>query len=334
MLGGLLDITIGLVFIYLLLSLICTATNELIAGILNSRARNLVHALGNLLNDDDQNSELERRFYNDPFIKTLSKPLKKPFFIPTWLYTKGRIKEFLDFQTFPSYIPSKTFATVLLGTIVNDPEKHHDLDKLKIELSKLSGNDNLKNILLSLIADAEGDFDKARKNVEVWFNDSMARVSGWYKKKTQMVVLFLAVAVTTFINADTIEIARTLSVDAQLREALVAQAVSVSGVTAEPAEKSVATSDPEQTVKANLEKIKTTFQQLEEVGLPLGWQSTPTKPSGWVTKLFGLLLTSLAVSLGAPFWFDTLKKVVNIRATGVSPEDLNAQKRKQAANIT
>ena len=75
-----------------------------------------------------------------------------------------------------------------------------------------------------------------------------------------MVVLFLAVAVTTFINADTIEIARTLSVDAQLREALVAQAVSVSGVTAEPAEKSVATSDPEQTVKANLEKIKTTFR--------------------------------------------------------------------------
>ena len=33
---------------------------------------------------------------------------------------------------------------------------------------------------------------------------------------------------------------------------------------------------------------------------------------------FGLLLTTLALSLGAPFWFDLLQKVANIRSAAKS----------------
>jgi hypothetical protein len=39
------------------------------------------------------------------------------------------------------------------------------------------------------------------------------------------------------------------------------------------------------------------------------------------SKLLGLIITALAVSLGAPFWFDLLNKVMNIRGTGVKPEE-------------
>jgi hypothetical protein len=43
-------------------------------------------------------------------------------------------------------------------------------------------------------------------------------------------------------------------------------------------------------------------------------------PEFWA-KLLGLLLTGIAISLGAPFWFDLLNKVVSIRSAGRSPAE-------------
>ena len=40
--------------------------------------------------------------------------------------------------------------------------------------------------------------------------------------------------------------------------------------------------------------------------------------AAWV-QLAGLLLTAMALALGAPFWFDTLGKVVNLRSAGAKP---------------
>ncbi|MBK7407801.1 MAG: hypothetical protein IPJ40_06805 [Saprospirales bacterium] len=37
---------------------------------------------------------------------------------------------------------------------------------------------------------------------------------------------------------------------------------------------------------------------------------------GWLHKAFGWLVTAIAISLGAPFWFDMLRKMVNIRSSG------------------
>jgi hypothetical protein len=44
----------------------------------------------------------------------------------------------------------------------------------------------------------------------------------------------------------------------------------------------------------------------------------PPSVNFW-TKVFGLLLTVLALSLGAPFWFDMLNKIINIRSSGPPP---------------
>jgi hypothetical protein len=37
-------------------------------------------------------------------------------------------------------------------------------------------------------------------------------------------------------------------------------------------------------------------------------------------KILGLLVTVLAISLGAPFWFDLLNRLVNLRSTGKPPD--------------
>lgn len=66
-----------------------------------------------------------------------------------------------------------------------------------------------------------------------------------------------------------------------------------------------------------------TVEKLEQLSIPLGWSEVPQGGKAWLTKIVGLLLTALAVSLGAPFWFDMLNKVINVRAIGKSPKELS-----------
>ncbi|MCK6501773.1 MAG: hypothetical protein L6Q38_20040, partial [Nitrospira sp.] len=60
--------------------------------------------------------------------------------------------------------------------------------------------------------------------------------------------------------------------------------------------------------------------RIEALGLPLGWSAPlPNAPSGWWEKILGLALTTLAISLGAPFWFDIMTKLLKMRAPSHGP---------------
>jgi hypothetical protein len=57
----------------------------------------------------------------------------------------------------------------------------------------------------------------------------------------------------------------------------------------------------------------------------VGWnradpRTTPQTTADWLTKILGLLLTAFAISLGAPFWFDVLNKIIVVRST-VKPKE-------------
>ena len=54
---------------------------------------------------------------------------------------------------------------------------------------------------------------------------------------------------------------------------------------------------------------------------PWLWTVVPTHIAGWI-------LTAIAASLGAPFWFDTLNKFMNVRAAGTSPTEKGSDKSK------
>jgi len=90
-----LEVAIGVVFVYLSLSLVCTAANELIASLMTWRARNLATGIRNLLNYQN-NAELLKGIYNHALIQSLYRNSKK----------------------LPSYIPSRTFALALLDMVV------------------------------------------------------------------------------------------------------------------------------------------------------------------------------------------------------------------------
>ncbi|MEO8630927.1 MAG: hypothetical protein ABI612_22940 [Betaproteobacteria bacterium] len=50
------------------------------------------------------------------------------------------------------------------------------------------------------------------------------------------------------------------------------------------------------------------------------WARATEKSGGWwLIKIIGWLITGLAVTLGALFWFDLLNKLVNLRGSGPKP---------------
>jgi len=194
-----------------------------------------------------------------------------------------------------------------------------------------------------LIDAAQNDLDKARLNIEAWFEGGMQRVSGWYKKTAQRILLVLGFIVAIVFNVDTLQIATQLSRSAELRRSLADAATQVvetrrfGGVAINVTDTDV------QVAQEDLKKFAGRVQELDKMGLPIGFsclnplmqgvatrgvkqlvsecyaQAKKQDSGAWVLKLIGWLITGLAVALGAPFWFDLLNKLVNLRGSGPRP---------------
>lgn len=268
-----LEVVLGLILVYLLLGLICTSVNELLAQAMRLRANTLAEGIGNILNDPKAR-DLAKLFYEHPLIKAF--------------YRKGDR---------PSYIPSQAFAITLLDIVTKDHSVQ--FDKLEEGVNNLS-NERVRHVLQLFVNRAGGKIENVQASLEQWFNDSVERISGWYKRRIQWITLLVACAAAGFSNADTVAIATQLASNAVLRAAVVAHAESV-------AQQAAPTTT--QTTNEYLAKLKT-------AGLDIGWEKgLPQGPWPWVRKISGLLMTALAASLGAPFWFDLLNRVVRLRSS-------------------
>ena len=276
-------------------------------------------------------------------------------------------------------------------------------------------NGELRITLMALFEDAGHDVEEFKKHLGDWFDHSMDRVTGWYKKYTQCFILVLGLVLAIVCNVDSLRIIDALSTDSALREQIVKNATDyvtaapsliqrvreaeakaeTAGASAaketDPAKKAIALkeaeeleqaakkageardaeivaakkavadaeanlkaaenalskeSDPlkkaaiektvkeaEMTAKLAREKLDKLLNSLKDAvrtmngfGLPIGWHNGDWErtwrdiPTG-VTTVLGWLMTALAASLGAPFWFDTLNKIVTIRAGGRAPEE-------------
>jgi hypothetical protein len=298
------DIAIGLIFVYLILALTCTAINEMIAGWLNRRNKNLFEGIRNLLSDPqvkdkagkNADQTLVESFYSHPLIKVLE-----------------------ENGTKPSYIPSRTFALTVLDLIAPGGTASKTIADVRGAVQALPADSELRRALLVMIDDAGDDLKKVQANIEIWFNNSMDRVSSWYKTRTQTIVIIIALFTVVGTNADTIRIAKTLSNDKAVREALVAQAQEYVKTNPPPGPQ-----DPSKPATGRIAEIKANVAEIRELGVPLGYKGDPpiSDPMWWLSKILGLLLTVGAASLGAPFWFDMLNKFINVRSAGKSPDEV------------
>jgi len=360
MLGSaILEVAIGLIFVFLVVSIIITAVSELISSGLKWRSSNLEEGIRNLLQPSlsKANQPAEglmsraRNLIRDLLRSSPSKPDPPPpetaetaesatpaRNIAEELYAHPLVNSLSMPGKRPSYIPSRTFALALVDVVSKlygeGPGAAKDL---KVVIDSIPDKDkDLRDTLSVFYEEAGHDLEKLKVNIEIWFNNSMDRVSGWYKRKTQLVHVVLGIVFAFALNVDTFLIAKTLANDSALRDALVAQAQELA-------------KDKTETGKDSRKEIQDRIKQLGGLGLPIGWSDEPVEGlrewPGWLpgTKvkskadsnitwgalwwqtlrfhIMGWLLTAFAASLGAPFWFDLLNKFMNLRSVGKSPEE-------------
>jgi hypothetical protein len=304
----LLDVAIGMVLIYSLLSLICSTINEGVSSFFSLRAVTLEKGLDNLLGSD-----LAKKVYDHHLVQGL---------VQKDIVLRGTRK--------PSYIPTRTFVLTLLDALGGSfPATAAEVRQAVQGLS----NADVKRALLALVDEAQGDLEKIKKNFGDWFDHSMDRVSGWYRRKVQMIILILGILVSFGLGVDTVATVKLLWGDSALRAALVAAAQAQ--VAKQAAQTPPATNLDQ--VGKNLNDFQTQFTSLDIPTYPLkdvckDWKAvheSGTCPSSWwsLTTLgfwlnrhwLGFIITSAALSLGAPFWFDLLNKLVSMRSAGQKP---------------
>ncbi|MGH8558140.1 MAG: hypothetical protein ACRESZ_11880 [Methylococcales bacterium] len=294
----LIDAAIGLIFLYLLISLIATVVTEFVETFLKKRSANLWMGLKEMLNDPD-GTQIVMKLYEHPMIFPMYQGGYRP-----------------NGKNLPSYIPSVRFAAALLDIVAPDGQAR-SLDEIKQAVENLPDT-RLKGALKPIVNKAGTDIERINADIASWYDDTMDRVSGWYKRHTQIATLILGFLIAVAFNADTIGISSGLARDRAMREAFVA----------------VAQGYAEQQPSGNSAKDFGAFldevrSKSPDIGLPIGWnpRTTPAGSDilGWLSKLLGFAFTAAAASLGASFWFDALKKLINIRNTLKPPASRKQQ---------
>jgi hypothetical protein len=232
----------------------------------------------------------------------------------------------------PTYIPSRTFSAALVDLLVRGPaDQPADLSRtppltfesLPTAVARIPSA-HVQRSLRIAIDEADGDLTKAKAAIEQWFDRSMERVTGWYRRRSQFWMLVIGVVSTVALNVNTITIARHLARSRAARDVAVgyagrvttdsAFAATVQGAGATPADTS-----PQAREARAVADLQARMAALDSLSLPIGRDRVPLvgdAPVSWLLKqIVGLAITALAVLLGASFWFDTLNKVMTLRST-------------------
>jgi hypothetical protein len=170
-----------------------------------------------------------------------------------------------------------------------------------------------------------GDFSTLQKNIEGWFDDAMDRVSGWHKRRTQVWTLIVAIIFTVSANADTLKIVHHLASDPVLRQAVVESAKTrAAGPRPSVAVEYKDPNDPLKPTVIRFDENPLHSGEEDLLSRLIGWGPEETKKNhttDWLLRVLGWLISIAAISLGAPFWFDTLNKFINLRSAGKSPAE-------------
>ena len=208
------------------------------------------------------------------------------------------------------------------------------------------------------------NLDSLRKSLAAWYDESMDRVSGWYKRKTQLMLMLISAVLSVAINADGVMYLQYLNQDSMAREAIAAAANFVQVPSNDP-RNVPPQSAPNAGNAANVttrdqNRVEDLVKQLRSYSLPIGWdlsrfnrsdfwasftrdevpqpqpavsvanpgdpvaqyRGLPQTRRDWFFKGLGLLFSTIAISMGASFYFDLLKQIVNVRQTGVPPDEM------------
>jgi hypothetical protein len=317
--SAVLDLAIGLVFCFLTVSLATGAVVEAISSITKWRAKTLRKGIGELLNDP-QLQGLAGELYAHAAINPRG---------PGGTAPKKNEPAYIDRQLFANALMDLTGISgqvaVAARQAVQPADARPNLDALHAAVTakcQAIANPQLQQLLTGIVERSFGDVDRIRTDLSTWFDLSMDRVSGAYKRWTQAIAFIIALILAVALNIDTVTVAKVLWTQPKLAEQLKlsspSQAISPAGGTVV----SAGGSKPESADMVQL------LQQLNTT-LPIGWphgfwyhdKDNLLSAGEFGIALLGWLITALATLFGAPFWFDLLQTVIRLKGSGPSPKE-------------
>ncbi len=283
------EVALGLAAVYLVFSLLCSTLVEFIAGLLSLRGKQLERGIRYLVEDEQMSENL----LNHPILSKLSDKYRKA-----------------------SYIPSENFRLALIDSL---QLYKNDQETLSDRLQTLPEG-GLRRSLMAMWLDANDDEQVFKDKIESWFSGNMVRVSGWYKRQIQKVLLLVAFILAALMNIDSIRIARDIPHDEELRVQMLQQLPKLIP------EQGLFKLESEQVLdlealRKNYQVLQQTTNELESLELPIGWQDFTFISQSflwydWLLMILGWFISAFAASMGADFWFNSIGKVMNLRSGG------------------
>ncbi len=364
-----LDVVIGLVFIYLLYSLLASILQELIATQLAFRSKMLEKAIIRMLEDGKKSSSLPLLERYKGFAQMLfrTNPLcDKPFTAEFYEHPLVKYMSEDNYYSKPSYLSADNFSRILIDMLTGmGPADMANIQNSVVEGKTLlaSNTEQARPLMLpqdtayqlqSFLATSKGDLEKFRQSLEKWFDDTMERVTGWYKRYIQFLLFIIGMVIAVAFNVDSIRIAQKLARDSQLREQLVQGAGNYLeknqqlGIRLAAMKTANDTGDvyklqwqSYEAVRQHSDSLLSSAQQMINSDIKgvkdvmgLGYECKHpvllhifffAYPDASFPNFIGWMLTALAISLGAPFWFDLLNKLMRLRNANASKEGVNNQ---------
>ncbi len=335
---------IGLTFIFMIFSLVTSWIVEFLSMLLQRRG-NMLHDYLKKALDDNFNKNWGLMLYAHPLIEALGREIPaKGFF--SWLHNNT-----LGYRRrLPQYIPADQFAITFIDLIMThkkqavfirnedgiqslakeDFTREGSLEQFVNNLNSLEESE-LKNTLIALSRVAlhkPQPFIALHHEIETWYTNSMDRLNGWYKRATRKWLFWIGLIVAVLFNVNTIEVITRMYTDPQMRAATLSVAEQIIREDMVNQGRAI---NPD-SLKDKVAYLRT---KLSPLNLPIGYDlhqqggiegvsgKKVSQTKGYydfaAASVIGWLITALALSFGAPFWFDALKSMVNIRSSGLSP---------------
>jgi hypothetical protein len=386
-----LEVGVGLIFTFLAVSLITGAIVETITSVVGWRANTLLNGIKALLNDSNFDA-LAHDLYDHASINPRG-PGAAPAGTPstgtpstsaaaTGSTVAGGVLSCLRHIFFtrgkPSYIDKDQFANALMditgmsaaisGAAATTPTATATRTGLVSVLiaavdTKIPalGNPQISQLLHGIIDLSLGDAGRIKQELAAWFDNGMDRLSGVYKRWTQLLSFLIALLLAFLLNVDSITIAKAVWEQPTLVENLKPPASSPAATTSSSGAAAVSPSTTSPisgtATSGALKNAEDALKKLDSY-LPVGWPNgffitknhthqtdiplkdkdgNPRKDSagdllycftGWdfLLAFFGWLITAIATLFGAPFWFDALQQITRLKGSGPSPAEKTAKK--------
>jgi hypothetical protein len=329
------DVAIAVVLTLALTALVASAIVEWLGNLTRKRAKYLLRGLRNMLDAKGEappagrtgplaGAEAEKAIYDKALAPTdgtaadggltalvFDHPMLRAMMQPRPTAAGERTRV-------PPYVPAETFSRALLDTLVPADGGPLTLERVRAAVAGLDDSMPARQALLGLADQSRASLDDFRAGLEHWYDAQMDRVSGWYKRWAKRWLLVVAAGLCLAANIDAYAIAGTLYRDPALRAAAVSQ-VQQGSACAGAGDRAAC--------------VRDLVGAVDGTGRILWWpEDCPSTPSAcvaqpgqepgardWLLKLLGLALTAAAAAMGAPFWFDLLNRLVNLRTTGPKP---------------